>query len=155
MHIPADVLARFFSQAMLLKLAMAKSHGLNAVQFLGLLLVGETAVGISIKQLRQRLAVPGSSLTSTLDTLEKKQLIRRVRSRQDRRQWVLSLTAKGRRLHSDVLAKESQAVEPSLSRFSDAEKAAFVRIAEEIGRPSQGSQTAVEASIGKYPTISA
>jgi len=133
-HIPADVLIRFISSAMLLKLAVPKNYGLNAAQFMTLLLVGEAAVGVTIKQLRQRLDVPGSSLTFTLDSLESKRLIRRQRSRRDRRQWDLVLTEKGRQLYSDMVAKETEAIEPSLASFSDAEREAFLKVSEEIMR---------------------
>jgi len=136
-HIPADTLVRFFSHAMLLKLTLAKYYGLNAIQFLTLLLVGEAAVGISIKTLRERLAVPGSSLTFTLNSLEKKRLIKRSRSNTDRRQWSLNLTVKGQILYAKMLVKESQTVAPSLEGFNEEEKAAFIKIAEEISRPKE------------------
>ena len=138
-HIPADMLARFLSQAMLLKLALAKYFGLNAIQFMTLLLVGETAVGVSVKALRERLAIPGSSLTFTLDSLEKKHLIKRRRSSQDRRQWLLSLTEKGERLYAEMLEKESEAVGPSLVGFTEADTEAFLRISGEISRSSAAS----------------
>lgn len=133
-HIPADTLVRFFSQAMLLKLTLAKYYGLNAIQFLTLLLVGETAVGISIKALRERLTVPGSSLTFTLDSLEKKKLIKRSQSKTDRRQWTLNLTAKGQKLYAKMLVKESQTIAPALEGCNEDEKAAFIKIAAEISR---------------------
>ncbi len=145
-HIPADVLIRFISSAMLLKLAVPKNYGLNAVQFMALLLVGETAVGVTIKELREKLAVPGSSLTFTLDSLEAKRLIKRQRSKEDRRQWNLVLTEKGRQLYSDMLAAESEAVAPSLAGFSEAEQEAFLKISQEITRSSGVS--AVESRRG-------
>ena len=132
-HIPADILARFLSQAALLKLTLAKFYGLNAIQLLTLILVGEAAIGVTIKELREKLAVPGSSLTFTLDSLERRKLIRRVRSKVDRRQWILILTARGRRLHSDMMAKETRAVQPSLEALSETESLAFLKIAREIG----------------------
>jgi DNA-binding MarR family transcriptional regulator len=137
MHIPADTLVRFFSHAMLLKLTLAKYYGLNAIQFLTLLLVGETTIGISIKTLKQRLAVPGSSLTFTLNSLEKKRLIKRSRSNTDRRQWTLNLTVKGQKLYAKMLVKESQTVAPALEGFDEDEQAAFIKIAEEISRPKE------------------
>ncbi len=136
-HIPADTLVSFFSHAMLLKLALAKYCGLNAMQFLTLLLVGGTTGGISIKALRGKLAVPGSSLTFTLNSLEKKRLIKRSRSNTDRRQWTLNLTVKGQNLYAKMLVKESQTIAPSLEGFNEEEKAAFIKIAEEISRPKE------------------
>ncbi len=141
-HIPTDVLVRFLSSAMLLRLALPKSYGLNATQFMALLLVGEAAVGLTIKDLRERLAVPGSSLTFTLDSLETKRLIKRQRSRVDRRQWNLILTDKGRQLYSEMLVKEGQAMEPSLSSFTEAERDAFLKISEEITKASAAAALA-------------
>ena len=133
-HSTADILMRLFSHATLFKLALAKDYGLNVFQLLSILLVGDTEVGLSIKDLRKALLVPGSSLTFRLESLEKKGLVRRSRSKQDRRQWILSLTAKGKRLYSDILARQSEAIEPSLEGFTEAETATFLKIAEEIGR---------------------
>jgi len=133
-HIPPDVLMRLLSHVTLLKLALAEHYGLNIFQFLTLSLVGDAEAGLTIKNLRKTLAIPGSSLTFTLDSLEKKGLIRRRRSKEDRRQWFLLLTAKGKRLYSDTLTRESEAIHPSLEGFTERERATFLKFAEEIGR---------------------
>jgi DNA-binding MarR family transcriptional regulator len=131
-HIAADILMRLFSHATLFKLSLAKQYGFNVFQFLALSLVGNAQAGLTIKDLRKALAIPGSSLTFTLDSLEKRRLIRRSRSKDDRRQWILFLTAKGKRLYSDILTKQSEAIGLSLEGFTEAERAAFLKIAEEI-----------------------
>lgn len=130
-HIAADILVRFLTHAAVLKVALAKQYGLNAFQFLALVLVGGTE-GLSIKELRKKLSMPGSSLTFTLDSLENKGLIRRQRNKLDRRQWLLSLSPKGRRLYERILKTESEAISPALDNLSESEKAAFLRIAEVI-----------------------
>jgi MarR family transcriptional regulator, 2-MHQ and catechol-resistance regulon repressor len=145
-HIPADILVRFLSHIALLKIALAKSYGLNPIQLLTLLLVGEGAVGISIKDLRQRLAVPGSSLTFTLDSLERMKLITRKRSKQDRRQWVLALTTKGKKLHEEMVRKENDAVSPSITGLSEDDKEAFLRISEEMFKVSGTSLLGAKGS---------
>ena len=96
-HIYSHLIAQIFSQAAMLELTLAKHFGLHLFQFLALTLVGG-AGGLSIKELRRRLSIPGSSLTFTIDSLEKKKLIRRRRSREDRRQWLLFLTPTGEKL---------------------------------------------------------
>jgi MarR family 2-MHQ and catechol resistance regulon transcriptional repressor len=137
-HVPADIVARFWSYLMLLKSTPARYYGLNPVQFLALLLIGETTLGLSIKQLRERMAVPGSSLSFTLDSLERKRLIVRRRSKEDRRQWFLYLAPEGKRLHSEMLTKESEALVPALEGFTDFEREAFLKIAGEISRRESG-----------------
>lgn len=90
-----------------------------------------------MKALRKSLSIPGSSLTFTLDSLEKKGLIKRTRNRIDRRQWLLSFTAKGRRFYSTLVQRQTQAVVSSLEKFSDDERAAFLKIAEEISQAGE------------------
>jgi DNA-binding MarR family transcriptional regulator len=131
MHIPGHIIAYLLSYITLVKLALAKEFGLNVFQLLALLLVGNKE-GISIKQLKQDLSLPGSSLTFTLDSLEKKRLIKRQRSKEDRRQWRLFLSARGKRLHQEILKAESEAILPALENLSEKETAAFLRIAEEF-----------------------
>ena len=130
-HIPAHIVAQILSHAAMLKLALAKQHGLNVVQLLALILIGSTK-GVSIKEVRKKLSVPGSSLTFTIDSLEKKKLIKRQRSREDRRQWLLSLSAKGEKLYSEILRTEREAILPTLEKLSDTEKVTFLKLAEEI-----------------------
>jgi MarR family 2-MHQ and catechol resistance regulon transcriptional repressor len=132
-HISADILARFLAHATLIKVALAKQYGLNAFQFLALVLVGGTE-GLPIKQLRKKLSMPGSSLTFTLDSLENRGLIRRQNNKLDRRQWLLSLSPKGRRMYGRILKAESEAISPALDSLSDAERVTFLKLAEEIVR---------------------
>jgi len=130
-HIPVDILAHLFSYAALLKLSLARQCGLNTSQFLALLMVGN-ASGLSIKELKEKLSIPGSSLTFTIDALEKRGLVKRQRSKEDRRQWFLSLSAKGERLYTEILRQESKAFSPALDNLSEDERTGFLRLAEEI-----------------------
>lgn len=128
-----------------MKLALAKQYGLNPFQFLALMLVG-TSKGLSIRELRHRLSIPGSSLTFTIDSLETKGLIKRQRSRLDRRQWLISLSAKGKRLYEEILAAESQAISPALERLSEMEKEILLKLAEEITWSGTQNQTRKDQS---------
>lgn len=130
-HIPAHIVAQILSHATMLKLALAKQHDLNVFQLLALIVVGSTK-GVSIKEVRKKLSIPGSSLTFTIDSLEKKKLIKRQRSREDRRQWFLSLSTKGKQLYTGILRAEREALSPALEKLSETEKATFLKLAEEI-----------------------
>ena len=134
-HVPPHVISQLLSHAAIIKLSLAKSFDLNTFQFLALMLVG-TTTGLSIKKLRGNLSIPGSTLTSTLDSLERKKLIRRQRSKEDRRQWLLSLSAKGERLYKEILGAEYDVLSPALSRLTESERAAFIKLAEEISKPA-------------------
>lgn len=132
--VPSHVLTRFLAQAALIKVALAKEHGLNAFQFLALTLVGGQE-WLSLKELRAGLSVPGSTLTFTVDSLEKKGLVRRRQGKDDRRQWFLCLSPKGRKLYERMLKAETNAVMPAFESFSDGEMSAFVKLAEGISYP--------------------
>lgn len=129
-HIPASVLAQLLSYAALIKLALAKQYGMSVSQLLGLVLVGNNG-GVAIKELREKLSASGSSTTFTIDSLEKKRLIKRRRSKEDRRQWLLSLTARGERLYAEILEADHRVASPVLEKLSDTEKASFLKLAEE------------------------
>ena len=129
--IPPHIIAMLLSQATMMKLSLAKDLGVSALQLLALVLLG-TGGGLSIKTLKDMLFIPGSTLTSTLDSLEKNRLIKQQRSKEDRRQWLLSLSSKGKRLYSKVLKANGEALSPALERLSESERAAFLKIAEEV-----------------------
>jgi len=129
--IPPHIIAMMLSQATMMKLSLAKDLGVSALQLLALVLLG-TVGGLSTKTLKDMLSIPGSTLTSTLDSLEKNRLIKRQRSKEDRRQWLLSLSSKGKRLYSKVLKANGEALSPALERLSESERAAFLKIAEEV-----------------------
>ncbi len=129
-----QILMRVFAHATLYRMALGREYGLNAFQLLSVMLIGGNETGVSMKALRESLVIPGSSLTFTLDSLEKKGLIKRTRNGLDRRQWLLSLTARGRRFYSTLVERQTEAVITSLEKFSDEERAAFLKIAEEISR---------------------
>lgn len=129
--ISAHLIVQILSHLTILKLALAKQFGLNPFQFLVLILVGSNG-RLSTKELKQKLSLPSSSLTFTLDSLERKRLIKRQRSKEDRRQWFLSLTAKGRQLYEDILETEGEVVLPALDKLSETEKTVFLKLAGEI-----------------------
>lgn len=129
-----EILIRLFAHAALYRMALGREYGLNPFQLLSILLIGGNQTGVSIKVLREAMVIPGSSLTFTLDSLEKKGLIRRSRSRADRRQWLLFLTEKGQKFYSSLIEREAEAVMSSIEKYSEEERAAFFKIAEEISQ---------------------
>ena len=132
-HVPAYVIAQVLSSVAILKLGVAKQFSLTSSQLLALVLVGGNK-RLSIKELKGKLSLPGSSLTFAMESLERKRLIKRERSKEDKRQWFLSLTAKGEQLYADILKAESEAVSPALSKISETEREIFLRLAAEINR---------------------
>ena len=131
MYIPPHTISQMLSYAALVKLGVAKDFGLNVFQFLSLVLVG-TIKPVSIKDLRKHLSIPGSTLTSTIDSLERKKLIKRQRNKEDRRQWFLLPTAKGERIYQQIIKAEDEAISPALQGLSESEKTVFIKVVREI-----------------------
>jgi DNA-binding MarR family transcriptional regulator len=130
-HIPAYIVAQVLSHVAMLKLALAKQFGLTPFQLLAVVLIGSGS-RVSIKELKQRLSLPGSSVTFAIDALERKKLIKRQRSKEDKRQWFLSLTGKGEQFYGDILKAEGEMASPALDKLSESEKTVFLKLAQEI-----------------------
>ncbi len=77
-----------------------KSSGMTGPQLLVLQEIKKDQ-GITAKALAEKVNLSQGTITTILDRLESRQLLRRVRSETDRRRVALHLTAKGR----DMLAK--------------------------------------------------
>ena len=131
LHISGIAITHFLNYATTVKLSIAKENGMNISQLLALVFVGSTGTQ-SIKDIRKKLAIPGSSTTFTIDSLEKKKLIKRQRSKTDRREWLISLTAKGERLYSQVIEAENSAISSNLENLSESDKESFLKLSQEI-----------------------
>ena len=79
------------------------SDALDGISPMDLHIIRMTAENpdVILKDIRDDLEIPQSTLTSTVDRLEGRGLIERIISRRDRRSYGLKLTAKGRKTHSE------------------------------------------------------
>src|SRR5215471_6326025 len=85
--------------------AAARSEGLEPQQYLLLLAIRglpEDAPA-KIQTLADRLALKHHSAVELIDRLEQRELVRRARGREDRRQVLISVTPKGQRLLERVV----------------------------------------------------
>ncbi len=83
-------------------------------QFRALLLLSEEE-GQTLSQLSRRLSRTRCAVTGLVDRLEEKGLVRRKRSRRDRRQIHVTLTEKGRELAAELREK----VAPEMSKLAE------------------------------------
>lgn len=63
---------------------------------------------IIIKEVSESLSVPGSTLTSAIDRLEQKKLIKRIISKKNRHSFGLELTEEGKKLNAEHEDAEKQ-----------------------------------------------
>lgn len=77
----------------------------------------------------------GGNVTTIVDNLEKRGLVKRVRGRSDRRTIAVHLTAAGRKLIHDVLPGHVEAIVAEMSRLAPAEQRDLERLCKKVGIP--------------------
>lgn len=88
---------------------------------------------IILKEISERLDLPASTLTSAVDRLEQRNLIKRTISKKDRRSFGLELTETGLRLHLEHEESEQLVWEKILGSLSnDEERESFLFFLEKI-----------------------
>lgn len=99
---------------------------------------------VILKEIRDYLDVPNSTLTGIIDRLEKKGLIERTLSGRDRRSFGLKLTQKGAELRKEQYLVRQQSASRMLQALdTDEERAAFTGMMNKIG------DRLVQAEIGE------
>lgn len=93
-----------------------QSAGLSATQFMTLNLLPEDGSGIAMGELARRMNLAASTVAKTVDSLETRRLVARVRSTEDGRLVLLRATAQGRRLQNAAAGQFRE----QISRMFDA-----------------------------------
>lgn len=88
-----------------------------------------------LKEISQYLDLPGSTLTSAIDRLEKRKLVKRVISKKNRRSYVLELTQEGIKISAMHEAAEKELWEKVLGALSeDNERDTLIDLLDKICR---------------------
>ena len=88
-----------------------------------------------LKEIREELGIPQSTLTSAIDRLEKRGLVRRVISDRDRRSFVPEVTAAGRRVQKEHDRIDEQVAARLLDLLdTEEEREAFLRMLTKISK---------------------
>jgi DNA-binding MarR family transcriptional regulator len=103
-----------------------RSLGLTSSQFDVIATLGDTE-GMTCKELSEKTLVTKGTLTGVLDRLEKKGLIVRVPSREDRRSIFIRLTPKGDALFQKVFAAHIRHMQPYFEQALTAPEATKLR----------------------------
>ncbi len=107
-------------------------QGITSIELSILGLVGENP-DIILKEISERLQVPGSTLTNAIDRLEKRALLTRVISKKDRRSFGLLLTADGKKAYHEHEKAEQITWNKILSALdSDEEIELFLNLVKKI-----------------------
>ncbi len=98
-----------------------RPHGLTEAQFNVLNVLGDAPEGMSQRELSDLLVVDRSNTTGMLDRMEKNGWVRRKDHPGDRRVYLVTLTADGRKLWQKVLPDYLAAVAKVTGSLSEAE----------------------------------
>lgn len=111
---------------------MNQFQGATPIELSILGIVGEDP-DVILKDIIERLQVPGSTLTNAVDRLEKRNLLTRVISKRDRRSYGLSLTEEGQKVYSEHQKAEQLMWSKILSTLeSDEEIELFLKFVEKV-----------------------
>jgi MarR family transcriptional regulator, 2-MHQ and catechol-resistance regulon repressor len=83
--------------------------------------------------LGEKLLMSGGNITTVVDNLERRRLVRRERHDDDRRNVTVHLTAEGRRLIAGYFPAHAAAIAEELSVLSAAEQEELARLAKKLG----------------------
>ena len=126
----------------------ARAAGLEPQQYLFLLALRGLPPGweATIRELAERMQLRHHSVVELVDRLERQQLLRRERSRTDRRQVIVHLTPRGEKILSR-LARQ---------RIAELRTAApaLVRALTSVIRPTQGNMSRRGRMAGREPSVS-
>ncbi len=98
-----------------------RPHGITEAQFNILNVLGQAPEGASQRELSDELVVDRSNVTGLLDRMEKAGWVRRDDHPKDRRIYVVTLTAAGRKLWQKVLPDYLRAVDEVTAAVDTAE----------------------------------
>jgi MarR family transcriptional regulator, organic hydroperoxide resistance regulator len=99
---------------------------------------GAASGGIATLTIRERMIEEGTTITRLLDKLEAAGLIRRERSRPDRRQVLCFVTPEGRRLLDGLDPKVDALDEEVTAELSETRLTAFIGMLDDIRQATAG-----------------
>lgn len=108
------------------------TYGVNPTEFTVLEVLyslGEQPIQI----IGNKVLLASSSITYVIDQLEKKGMVERVQSQQDRRVTLVSLTEKGHGLMEDVFPQHSEIIDRLFKDLSDEELSEFGESLKTVG----------------------
>jgi DNA-binding MarR family transcriptional regulator len=87
---------------------------------------------LTISEISEQSLIEPSTLSRLLKSLEKRELIDRVRDDQDQRYTKIHLTDKGQKIYQDIIPVVSRQLEFTLQDLSEADKKSLLRILKTI-----------------------
>jgi len=139
------VLARAFDSVERHSRASIARFGLGTTEF-GVLEVLYHKGELAVCDVQRRILVESSSTTYVVDKLVKRGLVRRRRSKADRREVLVALTPAGRRLIQAIFPPHATAMRQAVAALAPGDQARAVRLLRALGLGAARQLKAAEES---------
>jgi len=113
-----------------------RQHGLNRTEF-GVLEMLFHLGPQPLQQIGQKVLMSSGNITYVVDKLEKKQLVRRRTSSQDRRLIYAEVTEAGCKFIEEVFPSHAAIIKAATSGLTEDEKATAIELLKKLGRYAQ------------------
>ena len=120
-------LVRTYEASMAMVSKAMRHHGLSAAGRQALAVLEGAGRPLSPTTISERLLVTTASVTSLLDTLERRGLVARLRDPDDRRKLLVSLTEEGQQIIDQLLPEVIALQTAVMARLSEAERQRLLR----------------------------
>ena len=113
------------------------AHGLTFSQF-GVLEALYHLGPMSQGEIGQKILRSSGNMTMVIDNLEKRNLVKRERNREDRRFYIVHLTADGKKLISSIFPSHAANISRELDVLTPAEQQTLGRLCKKLGLQRKG-----------------
>jgi MarR family transcriptional regulator, 2-MHQ and catechol-resistance regulon repressor len=95
----------------------------------------------AVSELGRRIDLTSGSMTTAIDRLERRRLVKRTDHATDRRAWVIHLTPEGKALIAKVFARHEDAMERAMRGLSRTERATLTDLLRQLGTTAEEQLT--------------
>lgn len=92
---------------------------------------------MSLSEVAKKILTTGGNLTMVAGNLEKQGLVNRTCSPEDARVYILSLTAKGKKLIAEIFPDHAEAITQALATLSATEQKKLSELCRKLGEPAE------------------
>jgi MarR family 2-MHQ and catechol resistance regulon transcriptional repressor len=101
---------------------------------------------LPMNDIARRVSLTAGSVTTAIDRLEKRSLVRRQSSDEDRRTRLITLTAEGRKLIKAAFSQHAQALETVAAPLTKKEREQLIALLKRFGRSAEARLMALRES---------
>lgn len=132
------VLARAYNSVMAHSNRSIQSHGLNSTEF-GVLDVLYHKGALPLQKIGEKVLISSGNITYVVDKLQKKNLLVRRASSEDRRVIYAELTEEGTRLFEHIFPEHIQRIKDAVGGLDEEEKRQVSALLRKLGKTAESS----------------